>query len=395
MSIAVAALMLMATGAALVSAQTPDAPGPPFGNVPEIGFSPGEQMDKNQIEERVNNMTQIAEERKLFGMFTYDDGAAEGHFVEFSHNETTGQLSNYSVRTGEEYTDVFRTVYMEDFAPDDMRVAGSVFAQWNNSDRMMVHNNPTSAIKVSSENTANVSFMLADGIEADEMENGDRQAVHLTGGNVSSMIVVGNGSITLDNVTDDVYVNVTADDGELFFRTMPYFADADTAEMISDAISDGKISNEMAVLSRDGDAVSVENSYVRGYGMEMSEVRDDGMELDLSSDKPDGKVMIVTFDDETLDASQELSVTLNDQVVNEGELSDVLAATGTESGDGMYALIEEDGTYHLAVYVPHFSTQTLSVESVEAAVDEICSSVCAMAVLALLALPLILMRRRR
>lgn len=393
---AVAALMLMATGAALVSAQQPDAPGPPFDVVPEIGFSPGEQMTQNEIEERVKNMTQIAEERKMFGMLTYDDGAAEGYFVKFTHNETTGQLSNYSVRTGEEYTDVFLTVSMEDFAPDDNRVAGSFFAQWNNSDRMMVQNNPTSLIKVSSEASVNVSFMLADGIEAGEVvTNGERQTVNLTGEGVSSVIAVGNGSISLDNTTDDVYVNVTAADGNLFFRMMPYFGDPDTANMMSDAVSDGRISNELAILARDGDALSVETAYQPGYKMEMSEVRDDGMELELSSDKPDGKVMVVVFDDETLDGSQELSVTLNGVELTEGELGEVLAATGNQTGDAMYALIEEEGTYHLVVYVPHFSTQTLEVDTVAAITEEICPAVCAVAALALLAVPVMLIRRRR
>ena len=376
----IALLALVVAAALLFPAMTvmgiptygpPDVKLPYGAESPETGFSSEYDLTPQQIRDRIQNMTEFAQEKRMFGMFDYDDGVAEGHFVKFSYNETTGELTNYSVRTGEEYDKVFQSVIMNAFAPDDYRAAGSVFNQWNDTHRMVVHNNPTAMINGHSNTTSTVaSFLLNDSMEVEEidMDAGDRKAVRIHADGLNASISVANGTIDIDNSTDDVYVNVTANEGMLLFRMMPFFAGDEVGPMLSQAVNEGKVSNELAVLARDGNTLSVENVYDPRYSMEMVEAGKDKISLELSSEDPEGRVMIIVFDDETLNTTPGISVKLNDEEITEADIEDVLASTGNATTDSVYALIEENGTQYLVAYIPHFSTQTLDIETVS--VDE-------------------------
>ncbi len=397
--VCIVALALMIPGTPVLGVPGYGPPDLPHGhNSPQTGFSTDKELTPQQMMNRMENMTEFAQEKRMFGMFTYDDGIAEGHFVKFSYNETSGELNNYSVRTAEGYDKIFQSVVIDTFAPDNHKIAGSTFNQWNDTHCMVVHNNPTAMINGHSNSSSTVvSFILNESMDVEEIDmgTGDRETVRIFSDGLNASISVANGTIDIDNSTSDVYVNVTANEGMFVFRMMPYFAGEGIGPMLSQAVNEGKVSNELAVLARDGDALAVENVYDPRYSMEMAEVGEGSISLNLSSTVSEGKVMVIVFDDETLDPASGISVTLNDEDVPEAYIEEVLNSTGDAATDSVYALIDENGTQYLVAYIPHFSTQYLSVESVSVEDDDDSYlMVIAVAVIVVAAAVLILIKRK-
>lgn len=399
---AMAAMMMLVAGAPVVNAgngETFDPQGPPFdGEPPGVDFFSDNVMNQSQMNQRIQELCQIALQHRMFGPFDYDDGMVMGYFVHLLYDEESGVITDYAVRTGEVFVDLFLSINVDDFVPEGMKTTGSVFMQWNDTHRMIVHNNPTAMLHVGSDHPTFISFLLGEGTEVNETEGGLDAVVEIIGDGVDAIIGVGNGSIAIENSSEGVYVNATANEGQVFFRMKPFFAGtgAQFENEVMSAIANGKVSNEMALMARNGDTIAVETSYDHRYGMKMQGVEGNKIMVQVSSEMSEGKVMILKFDANSLDASYGVKVLLDGHELTGGDLGSVLAASGSEMSDARHCLIEDGENYALVVYVPYFSTHLLEIEGT-AALSDIPLSLIGIGALAVavIAIAIVAVSRRR
>jgi hypothetical protein len=328
-----------------------------------------QQMTQAQQHIRMRQLSALGEPHNMFSQLTYSDGTATGYFIQFEYDESTGEISDYEVRTGDSYEQVFQKVTLSGFEPEDMSVHGSIMSQFNETCKMIVHSNPTAMIHTASNVSSMwISFLLADGLNVTELQtNGSLDAaVRLSQGSIGGMIGVGNGTLTVEEVEAGVYVNITVIEGSAFFRMTPFFSMMGAANelLVETALEEGQIAAEATVMHREGDTICVEQSYQHQYQMRLLTAHQNMIRLEVSSQLHQGKVMMVKFDRQTMDASDGVKVTLDGQEVRASDsVDEVLQGTGSQMQDASYCLIDNGEEYALLAYVPSFSTHVLEIES--------------------------------
>ncbi|MFP4545726.1 MAG: hypothetical protein ACLFPN_02620 [Methanomassiliicoccales archaeon] len=361
-ALTLAALMVMS---GLAVAQGPDDNMGQEAGPPDTDFTPGDQdLNNSEIAERMRQMAQEGVAHNMFGPMDASNGTVGGHFVQFQHDQENGDLINYSVLAGEEYLQLFDSVLVEGFQPENDSMQGSIMTQSNDSVKMIVHNNPTCMIHLGGNNTT-VSFQLSNGTSAEEVEmEGDLdRSFKITNQEVAGFIGVGNGSMALDEGNHTL--NVTIKEGQAFFRMTPSFAPSGPSEdqqRIEDALSQGRVAAEMSVMVRDGDSMGIGQHFQDEYRMNLVSAEPDNVSTEISSERPEGKVAIIKFDPETLNASKGLELKMDGSEVAEAEsLDEVLSATGSQTEDARYFLVDGEENHQVAVYVPNFSTHALDL----------------------------------
>ncbi len=362
--------VLVITASAPVMAQGA-APGDMIPNDPMSDhngtqFTPHDDLTPEQAQERMEQMLNLAEQHKMFGILNYSEGVATGYFIQFEYSEETGEIMNYSVRTGETYSDVFQSVELVDFVPDDMGVHGSIMMQDNDTAKMIVHNNPTALLHVATNNSsAALSFLTVEGASVNETEvEGDlADVVNVSTSTMNGLIGVANGSIEVEETDSGIYVNVTVNEGQTFFRMKPYFAGGAGAheEQVMNAIAQGKISNEMSIMGSNGDVMVMQQSYQHQYMMELQEFGQERIIVQVSSEAPEGKVMILQINNEVMESLGEKVKIDGEEVDRVSGLDQALNATGDALEDSVYSVESGEDFTTIAVYVPHFSAHTLEI----------------------------------
>lgn len=101
------------------------------------------------------------------------------------------------------------------------------------------------------------------------------------------------------------------------------------------------------------------------FNMEFLYISDEGIEIEVESRIPEGRVVMVNLDEEALEAKsiEDLIVKLDDEKIGEtGTLEELMDQVGGTDAK-YFAMFSEKGTT-VFVYVPHFSTHTITIESV-------------------------------
>jgi hypothetical protein len=154
----------------------------------------------------------------------------------------------------------------------------------------------------------------------------------------------------------------------------PYYEDE--MEIIESARQEGYIAGEGWYYEEeeeyryyDGD-YEMENSDFYSYddptfNMEFLYISDDGIEIEVESRIPEGRIVMVNLDEEALEAHtiEDLLVKLDDNEIEETDSLEELTEQVGSTEAKFFALFSEEGTT-VFVYVPHFSVHTITIESI-------------------------------
>jgi len=146
----------------------------------------------------------------------------------------------------------------------------------------------------------------------------------------------------------------------------PFFSTMGAAKelLVESALENGQIAAEAAIMHRDGDTICVDQSYQHQYRMRLLTAHQNMIQLEVSSQLHQGKVMMVKFDRQTIDASDGVRVLLDGQEVRASDsIGEVLQATGSQMQDASYCLIDNGEEFTLLAYVPSFSTHVMEIEA--------------------------------
>jgi hypothetical protein len=325
------------------------------------------------------DMQEMMEESMRYALFAelqYANGVANGTFVHFLLNETTGTVTNYSLKTQSGVVKVFDSIQVKDFNPSPPKVGGAVMLLRNESVQIIVHDNPTGMYHVVANDTpTTVSFKIADGIDVNQLslasdhhDDDAREAVIISNNSVQGVIASDEGPLTVESGPAGTYVNVTFVEDHVMFRAKPMFAhgNMNNEQAMLQAIIQNRMACELSLMVRNGNAMYDIMEYQHQFRMRVMEAERNRVVIEVSSPNHEGKVILMNMDMQTMETKNgQMTVKLDGADVRwTANPLDVLYATGSNSSDTLYTVLNGGETSQLLIYVPSFSVHVLSVQSV-------------------------------
>ena len=292
---------------------------------------------------------------------------AEGYFISFELNETTGTITNYTLITEEGETVVFDSVSIIDFQPDEISSQGSVMLISGDDIQIIIHDNPSGMIHVIANDTlATVSFTISEGIQVTEEAAGDREYVSINGTGVDAIIATDDGIISMDDVDGRTVSSIVLDDDHAMFKAIPSFTYRNrvSEQALMQALMQSRLAGEISLMVRNGSAVYNTMEYQYQFRIHVMEAQQNRIMLQVSSDDHQGRLVLMNMDRETFNLqNRELVVKLDGATVQQASSLDVLYANGQESDDAKYCVLTDGEVTQILAYIPSFSAHSLSIES--------------------------------
>jgi len=332
--------------------------------------------DDQDMREHMQEMMGEGVRYAMFSELQYADGVANGTFVHFLLNETTGKVTNYSLKTPSGVVKIFDSIEVKDFDPSSLKVQGAVMLLRNESVQIIVHDNPTGMYHVVANDTqTTVSFKLAEGIDVNQIallsnnhEDDSREAVIISAGSVQGVIASDEGPLSVETGSAGTYVNVTFVEDHVMFRAKPVFAhgNMNNEQAMLQAIIQNRMACELSLMVRNGNAMYDIMEYQHQFRMRVMEAERNRVVIEVSSPDHEGKVILMNMDMQTMETKKgQMTVKLDGANVRwTANPLDVLYATGSNSSDAIYTVLNGGETSQLLIYVPSFSVHILNVQSV-------------------------------
>lgn len=317
------------------------------------------------------------------GMYFMRQGRfAYGNYTTFSFDSDAGEVSNFAV-SGDL---IFDSVTVSDFAFKDEQVSGATAVYEGADSQILLHDNPMGIIQVMAFADKTVVFDLADEVEAsmdpalsDDLE--DAIIVKITKNNFEGYLTVFKNYLAsgtdaeplegLDVKVSDNKVTVTlVENSVVMFRAIPmepafmqtnYNYGSHAAYMqqvLNREIASGRVGAELA-LRAGGNNASIVN--YTPMGLQVRERDRDRIVLGVNSDLPEGRVITVNVDNETINLSNpdRLRLRFDGEDIEKVGSIDELFAGGNRP---LCYLAQENETATMAVYIPEFSEHEIVID---------------------------------
>jgi len=326
----------------------------------------GGKGDWSEASRMVDEMIGLGKEKGLLGSFTYDQGAVEGNFLSFEVDEVSGITTDLSL-VGEEGRTIFEIVEIEDLSLESIETQGSIILIEGEEAQMIVHDNPMALVHIVTQTEMMMSFMTSGKVSQtapSPMGQGGMEAVLIDLGNVSGTLATSGGTIELESSRSATYINVTLD-GSLFFRLSPDTRGKATEGLITQAIWEERIGGEMLLLASGDGAIADIIEYQDQFRMRVLSAHRNSVQLQVSSENHEGRVIMISMDKETMSQdNRQLKLSLNGVEIDiEENLVEVLYAE-EESTKPLYSVVDNGDIITLAIYIPSFSEQSITIESI-------------------------------
>lgn len=231
--------------------------------------------------------------------------------------------------------------------------------------------------------------------------------------NATTTIWINEGNATIDNNTITVqlkangYLNINTWSNMPFFPTLEevWYYEPDLKEemeLIERGREEGFIAGEGWYFEIEGYQEQVGNNFnFNFYGdptfnMDLIKIGDERFDVLVDSQIPEGRIVTINLNKDALDAESidNLLVKLDgNEIEHTATLEELMELVGSSKAK-YFALFSEEGTT-VFVYVPHFSTHTITLESIlGTSIDILVPAVLALVVIAVAA-SVILMRGRK
>ncbi|WP_416838666.1 PGF-CTERM sorting domain-containing protein [Haloferax sp. DFSO52] len=224
---------------------------------------------------------------------------------------------------------------------------------------LRAHDNPKGTLVVAAGDesqyvTANLSA------DASAEQEGDSRVVVENDGRQGAFIVVGDGSVT---VNDDG--NVTADlseDARLVFRS--YSGErTDDDKQTEELIASGEAAAEVYVMQEGGETTMDAVHYGENTTVEMTEQTEETVTVTIDRSVNQGTVVVTSVSEEALEATDNLSVMVDGEAAMKAESYTELQSAAN-GGDTSKYLVQEtsaEGEANVLVAVNHFSERQVTM----------------------------------
>jgi hypothetical protein len=304
-----------------------------------------------------------AEARGLFGRFTMSSDTVTGRFVHFAFDN--GTFTDYATRSASGFTTLFPMIMVDGFVKNKTapgggaKVTGALFREYGIDGIVRAYNSPTAAFAVESDIPRNVTFMLPGNANVTKIDaSGNRAWIHFPGfarANAYGTLAVRNGTLT--NATGEIVAHLQAGSGVRFVFHHLGANDA-ILDALESAFASGRFGIATAIVDADGTPVA------QGDGDLLVAPKDLGNHSsNVTVSAPDGtgdRLVTLTFDRDSLSGlhNGSIQVLVSGTRANLGDLGTVANATNAAANVTMNAT-----AVFVTVNIPHFSDQTVTVQS--------------------------------
>ncbi len=308
------------------------------------------------------------------GHFNYSSGSVQGEFVSFNINPESGEIQNYEVNG----TMIFESVTYQNDTTGNVWVKGASLFYYGQGATLNIsnfehpkmnfmwrflhaHDNPAGVLHIVVYGGDVITYKLASGLNAEPM---GKHMVIINGSASGVMIFTGTASVsgdeikvTLGNLNYTFGKYVFHGGSVVFIRTDDWQIPSRVKEKIINGIKEGKVAGQIDVSGK-GTTDFVNYTYDFHASVQMKK---NGMSVFVSSENHTGKVVVINVDKSKLqyDSHHKIVVKVDGREAKMTTDTDVLAG-GTEN---KYVVINGTGEVTILVYVSHFSSHTIDIES--------------------------------
>ncbi|GEM_PF-1660028 len=316
-------------------------------------------MDK-MSEQRMQYMER-AQEAHMFGMLNYEgDGQYSGYFVSFAFDAKEGTIYDYTMK-GTVNRTVFSSVSIEKEDASAVPVVhGAVFlfnaADWN----LVIHNNAPALMSIEKAGGASVevTYILAEGITAEEGANG---SYILNYGEQTALLLYGDNEAELENNT----ITIELATGSIVFRGYSLGAESAPGAVFRNLVQERRALGEISVTGTGAERAEDAATYCEGARIEVREMEQKRMELRVSDTDPEGKIVKICVDKESLgiDSPERVQALFDgENAVKKQDMNSLVQAMENGEQKAAYVAYEDGEQMNIYVYIPHFSEHTLTIE---------------------------------
>ncbi len=286
----------------------------------------------------------------MMGMgFMHSAGSNFGNYVTFTVDNTTGEVSNYSISG----IAVFDSIKVANFNFKDSKPQGSLTRITNKDGSVVLqlHDNPAAVINIKTKTAATITFNLADGVKATKEDKlikieADNLTAYITGTNAASINIAG----------DEIKIESSA--GNAIFRAAPVNMPVSKGH--------GRFMAEM-MKNRAGAEIAVGEygkysiaNYSEDTNVMIRSMEKNRMRMTINSTDPSGKFFMMNLDNSSLTWTERQKIRLYidnkpmRQVMSEDELYNATVSSfwlTMPGGNRMQAMM----------YIANFSERTVDV----------------------------------
>ncbi len=310
------------------------------------------------------------------GQFNYTNGFAAGKYVSFQIDDKTGEIENYKVNG----TSVFQSVTYENETYGNVWTRRAVLFYYGMGEKinftnptqgkmnfmwrfMHIHDNPAGVFHMVVYGEDTVTYKLASGIDAIKTGN---HVITLNGTISGILIFTGNAKIGSNEISitlgtkNYTFGNYEFKGGSvIFIRTGAWNIPSKIKEKVINAIQQGKMGGEMDINEKANDFIN----YTYGLHANLKVREKNNIQIAVSSENSEGKAIMINVDKSTMnyDEHHNIIVKIDGNKIKMTNENDVLAG----GNEGKYAVVDNGNSVTILVYIPHFSSHTLNVESQE------------------------------
>lgn len=295
------------------------------------------------------------EKNEYLGQMNYAEGNVTGRFVRF-HIDEKGEIENYTIGN----MTIFDEISYENDTVGRVRVSGAVLTYKGFSLNfhwrfLCVHDNPAAVLHIITYGGDVIKYELNDEIHVEMKGN----IVYLNSSEniFAGRLIVSNGEISINEGKILVKTGENCTTSVMFINFAQFLAPKHIAPEIIHGIEKGRIGANIYISTHGMDFVNYSHEIrAKLKTMERNRVR-----LEIRSEVHEGKVIMIVINKSAMEFEKyyRLNVTLDGTPVPEGDYQEVMNST-TEA---KYALMEENGNLYLLLYIPHFSTHIIEIES--------------------------------
>lgn len=312
-----------------------------------------------------------AEDSHLFGRLAYESGTGivSGAFVRFHLDAATGTLTDFMVRNATGLVPVFTSVTPSAFtAGDAAAVHGSVLHVDGAPVSFNVHNNPTAQATYRAAGNVTLTLVAQPGVKINV--SGPHEAKLTVGGMHLHVLAHSNATLAVTGST----LTVTLVAGEsLMLRAHPPGVDGTALHTENYAFLHGLLGALVRVAGTDGNASVEDGEHIDAEG-HATHVRHGRVELNVSSEQHEGRIMVFTIDAAALEPSHAARIVarLGDtDMTRVASIDALVAATGWAYYLGPSA---DNKSVVVAIKVAHFSSYAIALADLDVAGSNVAAS---------------------
>lgn len=310
----------------------------------------------------------------LFASFGWDGNTASGSFVQFAFSPTTGTISSFLARQGDETLAIVGSIGLDSAANfASPTVTGPLFTATSSSMTIVAHDDPAGLLEFHTGSAPRaVVFHFISSVtnvtDRSTSASWPQAVLSFSVGESRGRLLLGSGSFNVSGTT--VVATMTAND-LLVMRVVPGFSgDRAQRSAVLDAFGSGRLAAEYALVAEsDGGWIQNAARYRMDLDAGAITVEAGHATLGFSSATDRGGLLLLAFDPLTMPVDGGHRLVLQANGTEIPQATDVMGAFyGSPIGIAgpFYARLALNATV-LAIYLPTFRASAIDVSSVAVA----------------------------